>query len=104
MAYTKKDLIHDLYLMQPNVTKKQIEEMLRNLATIVRDQLTPLGETIEIPGICRIGLKERQTRNGRNPKTGEMLTIPGKWVCVIKPVKALRDKALRNATSDFDPA
>ncbi len=50
------------------------------------------GEEAVVPGLVKFAAKERAERQGRNPKTGESLTIPAKTV-----VKATVANSLKNA-------
>lgn len=50
------------------------------------------GEEVVVPGLVKFAAKERAERQGRNPKTGEALTIPAKTV-----VKATVANSLKNA-------
>jgi integration host factor subunit beta len=56
------------------------------------------GERIEIRGFGSFSLHFRPPRLGRNPKTGESVALPGKYVPHFKPGKELRDRVnARNA-------
>lgn len=50
------------------------------------------GEEAVVPGLVKFAAKERAERQGRNPKTGEALTIPAKTV-----VKSTVANSLKNA-------
>ena len=50
------------------------------------------GERIEIRGFGSFSLHYRATRTGRNPKTGELVELSGKYVPHFKPGKELRDR------------
>lgn len=50
------------------------------------------GERIEIRGFGSFSLHYRPPRIGRNPKTGESVALPGKYVPHFKPGKELRDR------------
>jgi nucleoid DNA-binding protein len=49
------------------------------------------GETVTLLGFGAFSVRERATRSGRNPGTGEGFEIPGKNVPSFKPGKSLRD-------------
>jgi len=49
------------------------------------------GERIEIRGFGSFSLRFRRPRLGRNPKTGEAVSLPGKHVLRFKPGKLLRE-------------
>jgi integration host factor subunit beta len=50
------------------------------------------GERIEIRGFGSFSLRFRRPCLGRNPKTGEAVSLPGKHVLRFKPGKLLRDR------------
>ena len=51
-----------------------------------------MGEAVNIAGFGRFTASHRSPRNGRNPRTGEPVTIPARTVPTFKPGKALRDR------------
>ncbi|GIT26604.1 MAG: hypothetical protein CM1200mP41_26480 [Gammaproteobacteria bacterium] len=53
------------------------------------------GERIEIRGFGSISLRYREPRLGRNPKTGEPVSVPGKYVPLFKPGRFLRERVNR---------
>ncbi len=50
------------------------------------------GRRIELRGFGSFGLKERQSRTGRNPKTGESVAVEAKRVMYFKTSLALRER------------
>lgn len=90
MSYTKKDLVNELHTMQPLVSKVDIERMLDNLGTVVREVILDEGR-IDLLGIGRFSRVGRAARIARNPQTGEAVQIPAKMVVKFKPAKVLRD-------------
>ncbi|MCX7919368.1 MAG: integration host factor subunit beta [bacterium] len=49
------------------------------------------GEKVSIVGFGTFRVKERRSRLGRNPKTGEQIQVPGKKVPYFKPGKEFRE-------------
>jgi len=49
-------------------------------------------QRIEIRGFGSFSLHYRAPRTGRNPKTGDSVTLSGKYVPHFKPGKDLRDR------------
>ena len=58
------------------------------------------GERIEIRGFGSFSLHYRAPRMGRNPKTGDPVSLPGKYVPHFKPGKELRERVNQSLTSD----
>jgi DNA-binding protein HU-beta len=49
------------------------------------------GDAVTLVGFGTFGISKRKARNGRNPKTGEVIKIAAKKVPVFKAGKALKD-------------
>lgn len=61
--------------------------------TIKAIQATLLeGDQVSIPEFGTFSVKTRGARKGRNPRTGESLTIPESRVVVFKTAKGLRER------------
>lgn len=56
------------------------------------------GQRVEIRGLCSIGVKKYKPYTGRNPKTGEDVSIPEKKLPFFKCGKELRDRLNREGT------
>ena len=50
------------------------------------------GESVQLVGFGTFGVKERTAREGRNPRTGEVVKIKASKVPTFKAGKALKDK------------
>ncbi|UVI39949.1 HU family DNA-binding protein [Qipengyuania spongiae] len=50
------------------------------------------GDDIAIPGFGKFSVKDRPERQGRNPATGEAMTIKASRSVGFKPAKGLKDK------------
>ena len=50
------------------------------------------GRRVELRGFGSFGLKERQSRTGRNPKTGESVAVEAKRVLFFKAGLAVRKR------------
>jgi len=73
-----------------------VEGMIETLKRALID-----GDTIEIRGFGTFKIKERAARRARNPRTGEPVDIPAKFVPTFKPSRELKDAvATRNETGD----
>ena len=61
------------------------------------------GERIEIRGFGSIKIKEYEGYAGRNPKTGDAVTLAGKYVPHFKPGKELRERVNDRGFEGGDP-
>ena len=50
------------------------------------------GDTVNIAGFGKFTASHRAPRRGRNPRTGETVSIPARTVPTFKAAKALRDR------------
>lgn len=86
---TKADLIKDL-AAQSGQSASVVDGVLDALAKVTSRELGQ-GEDVTIPGIVKLGTKQREARPGRNPKTGETIQIAAKTVVTTKVLKGLAD-------------
>lgn len=71
-------------------SRSEVEAVLDALPNAVMAKLGR-GEPAILPGIARIDVTRRAARMGRNPGTGESVSIPAATVATCRPVKALRE-------------
>jgi DNA-binding protein HU-beta len=75
---------------ETDLTRAQAREALDAVARIFSYKFSH-GERCELPGLGSFTVTERPERPGRNPATGEALTIPANRGVKFKAAKALRD-------------
>jgi integration host factor subunit beta len=73
-----------------NLTKKQTETIVNILLNSITEALGR-GDKVELRGFGSFRIRERNPREGRNPKTGETVSIPAKKVPFFKAGKELRE-------------
>jgi len=88
---TKSELIEALAKQQPHLALKDVELAVKCIIEKMNEALSA-GERIEIRGFGSFSLHLRPPRVGRNPKTGESVTLSRKYVPHFKPGKELRDR------------
>lgn len=89
---TKKDLV-EIVSKKANLTNKASREAVQAFINAVRDSLKR-GEKVVITGFGTFSVRKRAERVGRNPKTGEKLTIMARKAPGFTPGKTLK-KAVR---------
>ena len=57
------------------------------------------GEEVRVVGFGTFGTRNRPARTGRNPQTGESLSIPASTAPAFKPGKALKDAVNEGSAS-----
>ncbi|MBF0285617.1 MAG: integration host factor subunit alpha [Magnetococcales bacterium] len=87
---TKADLVEAVH-SQMTITKKDAAELVDLLFELVREQLEN-GEEVKISGFGNFNVRSKNTRRGRNPKTGEEISITARKVMTFKPSQILKEK------------
>lgn len=97
---TKSELIDRLAGRFPQLVAKDAEEAVRVILGAMTNALAT-GDRIELRGFGSFSLNYRPPRLGRNPKSGEKVQVPEKYVPHFKPGKELRERV---GTSPLLPA
>ena len=87
---TKADLIESVYL-KTGFSKKESAEIVEMVFDIMKSTLET-GRKIKIAGFGNFVVKEKATRRGRNPQTGDSITIDSRRVLSFKPSQVLKDR------------
>ncbi|MEX0430755.1 integration host factor subunit beta [Spiribacter insolitus] len=88
---TKSELIELISANQQHLAQRDVELAVKTLLEQMSESLAS-GERIEIRGFGSFSLHHRPPRIGRNPKTGEPVSLPGKHVPHFKPGKQMRER------------
>jgi integration host factor subunit beta len=88
---TKSELIDLLSAEQSQLGYRDVELAVKVMLESLTSALSS-GERIEIRGFGSFTLHHRRARVGRNPKTGNSVTVPDKHVPHFKPGKELRQR------------
>jgi len=92
---TKADLVNCIY-ERVGFSKKESAKIVEMVFDIIKETLEK-GEKIKISGFGNFVVREKRSRIGRNPQTGEEIEITARRVLTFKPSQVLRN-ALRNVT------
>ena len=88
---TKSELVEVIASKQSQLSVKDVELAVKTIIDHMSQALAE-GQRIEIRGFGSFSLHYRAPRVGRNPKTGESVDLPEKYVPHFKPGKELREK------------
>ncbi|MGX2966931.1 integration host factor subunit beta [Ursidibacter sp. B-7004-1] len=88
---TKSELIEILTAKNPKLPIKSVEDSVKEILEQIMRTLEQ-GERIEIRGFGSFSLHFRQSRTGRNPKTGESVKLLSKYVPHFKAGKDLKER------------
>ena len=73
------------------ISKKDAEKAVKAFTDVVSEELVNGGK-IQLVGFGTFEVSERPAREGRNPRTGETMTIAASKTPKFKPGKALKDE------------
>ena len=107
---TKSELIARLAERFPQLVAKDAELAVKVILDAMTEALAR-GDRIEIRGFGSFSLNYRPPRVGRNPRSGERVDVPEKWVPHFKAGKELRERVdaadlteVASITSDLEEA
>ncbi len=86
---TKSELIESISGQYTALTHSQVESVINTIFLGIKEALAN-GEGIEIRGFGSFRLRHRRPREGRNPKTGDVVLVPPKKVPFFKAAKELK--------------
>lgn len=72
------------------LSRKDAEKAVKALTDVISEELVK-GEKIQLVGFGTFEISERAAREGRNPKSGEVMNIPASKIPKFKAGKALKD-------------
>lgn len=88
---TKSELINRLALRFPQLVAKDADYAVKVILDAMSGSLSQ-GGRIEIRGFGSFALSYRPPRTGRNPKSGDKVLVPEKYVPHFKAGKELRER------------
>ncbi len=97
---TKSELIEALAQKQSQLAYKDVELAVKTMLDHMALTLAS-GERIEIRGFGSFSLHFRPPRTGRNPKTGDAVTLTSKYVPHFKPGKELRERVNKTRSKEM---
>jgi integration host factor subunit beta len=93
---TRSDLIAALASRFTQLTATDAEIAVKEILDAIGDSLAH-GDRIEIRGFGSFSLNYRPARKGRNPKSGEAVSVPAKYVPHFKAGKEMRERVEESA-------
>lgn len=87
----RSELIQKIAEENPHLFQRDVE---RIVSTVFDEIISAMarGERVELRGFGAFSVKQRQARQGRNPRTGEAVQVVEKHVPFFKTGKLLRDR------------
>lgn len=88
---TKSELIARLAEANPHLYQRDVERIVTTIFEEITESLAR-GDRVELRGFGAFSVKERGSRVGRNPRTGETVQVDAKYIPYFKTGKQLRQK------------
>lgn len=89
MSLTKADIVERVY-KEAGFSKKEASELVDMVFTVIKDTLSR-GEKVKISGFGNFSIRDKSTRVGRNPQTGDSMEISARRVLTFKPSQVLKE-------------
>ncbi|TAL18531.1 integration host factor subunit alpha [bacterium] len=87
---TKSDIVEAVY-QNVGFTKKRAAEVVNLILDTMKEALES-GDKVKISGFGNFEIRMKEARKGRNPQTGEEITISERQVLTFKPSQVLKDR------------
>jgi len=90
----RSELLQELHKDNPDLRAEEIEQVVDVFFDEIAGRLAE-GGRVELRGFGAFSTRDREARTGRNPRTGEAVSVPAKSVPYFKAGKEIR-KRLNN--------
>src|SRR4030095_7670269 len=88
MTMTKADIVESIY-GKGGFSKKEATEIVESIFEVVKRRLEQ-GEKVKVSGCGNFVVNEKRPHKGRNPQTGEEITITGRRVLTFQASQVLK--------------
>ncbi|MCC7305333.1 MAG: integration host factor subunit beta [Alphaproteobacteria bacterium] len=95
---TKSELIQRLAERNPHLYLRDVEKIVETIFEEITKALVD-GHRVELRGFGAFSVKQRDSRTGRNPRTGETVKVDAKRLPFFKTGKGLRERLNGQAAS-----
>jgi len=89
MSLTKADIVERVY-KEAGFSKKEASDLVELVFNTIKDTLSK-GEKVKISGFGNFSIRDKSTRVGRNPQTGDAMEITARRVLSFKPSQVLKE-------------
>ncbi|MFZ9394524.1 MAG: integration host factor subunit beta [Erythrobacter sp.] len=87
----RSELLQVLHRDNPELRAEEVEQVVDIFFDEIAERLAD-GGRVELRGFGAFSTRQRESRQGRNPRTGEMVDVPSKRVPYFKPGKEMRKR------------
>jgi integration host factor subunit beta len=99
----KSELVAKIAERNPHLYQRDVENIVNAILDTIADALTR-GDRVELRGFGAFSVKKREARTGRNPRTGETVSVSEKVIPVFKTGKEMRIRLNEEALRDAAPS
>src|SRR3712207_7255783 len=85
----KSELVLKIAEQNPHLYQRDVENIVNAIRDTIADALAR-GDRVELRGFGAFSVKKRDARTGRNPRTGETVSVSEKVIPVFKTGKEMR--------------
>ena len=100
MSLTKADIVERVY-KEAGFSKKEASDLVDMVFKIIKDTLAR-GEKVKISGFGNFSIRDKATRVGRNPQTGNAMEISARRVLTFKPSQVLKEDVTNRYSHRLD--
>lgn len=87
----KSELVQKIADENPHLYQRDVERIVGTIFDKIIEAMAS-GNRVELRGFGAFSVKKRDSRMGRNPRTGESVSVDEKYVPFFKTGKRLRDR------------
>ncbi|MGQ7830479.1 integration host factor subunit beta [Altererythrobacter sp. Z27] len=87
----RSELLQALHRDNPELRAEEVEQVVDIFFEEIAERLAE-GGRVELRGFGAFSTRQRESRQGRNPRTGETVDVPSKRVPYFKPGKEMRKR------------
>lgn len=89
MSLTKADIVEKVY-RDAGFSKKEAADVIDMIFRVMKETLAR-GEKVKISGFGNFSIRDKATRVGRNPQTGDAMEISARRVLTFRPSQILKE-------------
>ena len=95
----RSELVLKVAAENPHLYQRDVETIVSSILDTIAEALAR-GDRVELRGFGAFSIKKRDARSGRNPRTGESVSVCEKVIPVFKTGKEMRRRLNLSASDD----
>jgi integration host factor subunit alpha len=98
VSMTKADIISEVF-DKVGLPKQDAEELVEMILDLIKDTLKQ-GETVKLSGFGNFVVRKKNSRKGRNPKTGQEIEITPRSVVSFRPSMIFKEHVIESPKTE----